>query len=623
MERNAPQQASEVPPEPRRTNLRLREALDLFLSGQYEKVTDRELGLLRDTLDQLLALEDPAPNHLRLKDLIEQVLANHEVLQTAEAAVRTEEAAAAPAAEDRLAVAAVLAQARKEQVRDLDDIPVSLSCLVFRHKGTLVIEGDVPDNLLVEARGGLRVEGFLFGHALAGGKIQVRENIQGGWVVSRRGDVQAGRVLAGSRVIAPRGAVRADQIQNAAMVFAADIAVSDNLLGGAVYCRSLKVGGAIVSAKLQVLREVTAGAIESQGGDSTVIVFPSVITSQVYGQPLDDALLISLATVSRQRYRTEVWRQLTGLTRRHVRRLHQLALFALSPAGVSDKAALTALHDGAALSYYGAVLLAGADALQRVVHEAVALGADVQVPIINAGVEESCLIGRLVEKELEQIGKTLADTVQNRLVSECRHLTNSARKLRETAIVKGPLDKVTGAIDRRLRELQSVLAATEADMARREPTLAGALGQKLIQEEDLELLAAEVFTRAEMGAADTNTQPVLQDALFQQIRVSAARHLKHMEQWEEAIRTSPDPEKAHESPGGAGIAIYPPLTETARRAAAGRFSAGTTLTLHTLVSQGDGQDSSGSYSLRLRETLETPAAFVIENGRFRPTPWTP
>ncbi len=193
----------------------------------------------------------------------------------------------------------------KQIIHVLGGIPVDLTVRVYEVEGHITIKGDIPDDALVLAkRGCVTVEGYALGHILASGDISVKQNVQGVWLISVRGDVRVRNVLRGAKLVAQMGRVQCAAVESPDLLYGRlGVSVEGEARGGILKGRSISIGGSAIGVEIHAVASVRSERFMLGPGGSSTVYLCKALTSEAYGRPISgEALKLKLA-ITRDRLR--------------------------------------------------------------------------------------------------------------------------------------------------------------------------------------------------------------------------------------------------------------------------------------------------------------------------------
>ncbi|GAF81889.1 unnamed protein product, partial [marine sediment metagenome] len=151
--------------------------------------------------------------------------------------------------------------------------------------------------------GHLSVEGHVEGHLLATGDITVDGNVQGGWIISREGNITVKRILSGTKVVAVLGNVHCIGVEHPQRIFAwQHLQVEEKVFGGRLFAQSITVKGDVASAALFSVGPISVRALVVNPRGETVVCLRDVLTSQDYGRPISDPLMQAWRVQGKHQY---------------------------------------------------------------------------------------------------------------------------------------------------------------------------------------------------------------------------------------------------------------------------------------------------------------------------------
>ena len=296
--RRCPPNPPGVPGRENRSQYALRAAIDKVLGEDFDSLTADETALLRATHAGVTQRKKKDKQSKRLAHILTKVVA---ALDARGAMVQeaplfsTYEAAATEATRssgrtNRIDPDAEFRNKVPSPVSLLDGIVTQVNARVFEYKGETIVEGNLPNDVLLRVMGGgLTVNGLATGHAVVDGDIHVAGNAQGGTLISRHGDIRVDRALLGVSLIAKRGDVHCAYAESPRTLFAWDaLTIEGALVGGRAYASALAVKDEISGAEVHCCGAVHAGAMRASSLGTNVIVLRRQLTCDDYGRPTDE-----------------------------------------------------------------------------------------------------------------------------------------------------------------------------------------------------------------------------------------------------------------------------------------------------------------------------------------------
>lgn len=295
--RSCPPTPPGVPGRENRSQYALRLAIDKVLDENFDSLTANETALLRATHAGVTQRKKKDEQNKRLAHILTKVVAALDArgatVQHAPLFSTFEEAATEVTRQSGRTNHVDPDAAFRDKVHSpvslLDGIVTQLNARVFEYKGDTVVDGNLPNDVLLRVvGGGLTVHGLATGHAIVDGDIRVDGNVQGGTLISRNGAIQVDRVLLGASLIAKSGDINCNYAESPRTLFAWDALTIDGaLVGGRTYAATVNVKEEISGAEVHSCGAVQAGAVRTAAMPS-VVVLRRQLTCDDYGRPTDE-----------------------------------------------------------------------------------------------------------------------------------------------------------------------------------------------------------------------------------------------------------------------------------------------------------------------------------------------
>jgi Flagellar Assembly Protein A beta solenoid domain len=325
-----------------RTQLALREAIDKVQEDRLHEISKDEIKLLLGAHDaHSRRVANGAVSDTRLRDLLETVLSKIAAYQrdtngSADHSVFESYAVGKDIIDDETIRNEVVAATDfddipRSPVSILEEVEVDLHVRVFEYTGNTSIEGDIPQDVLVRvSHGNITVHGFVSGVVVASGSITIEGNIQNGILIADEGEISVERILIGSVVIAKKGGITCHHLEAPETTFAWDhLHVLGPILGGKLTAGSIDVEGKVVGAELSSCGKVTVDSIETGSKNPTTVYLRGTITCEDYGRTLGGhhAKLRNEANDLADKIRTA--EEMDRLTHHQIHNAHRTSLFYL------------------------------------------------------------------------------------------------------------------------------------------------------------------------------------------------------------------------------------------------------------------------------------------------------
>ncbi len=505
-ERSARARKAGNEPSCQRSNLALRAAIDLFMAHDYVAVLQKDLALLRDTHARLesLVATDSSPNHVRLSNLIADCLAAYGDWQSKQPTHRdaaapvpphpqppTVEHPAGSASVQSVVAREFLSHAgMRETLQAIEGVPITASLRVLKHVGALCLDGELSEEFLLDIQaGGVEIHGGVSGFIVADGDITVDGSVQGGWVFSRKGSIQAGRVLAGSVLIAPRGSINTGGTENPRLIYCGLDYATVGVRSGSYFARNFKADEGIRNARIHVRGSITAASIEQDPNDDVAgIQFRIAQTCHDFGRPIEEGVTSTLRNFARIRYRRRIAAALLVYLERELLALQRLRIFAVQ-SGAADATAVAPICAAQGELALLGVLLEAGEGLKEIMVLSENTGQGVEGSLLSVGIEESTACLGTLAREIKMMCRGYVRD-KEALEAPCRHIASFAKKLKDTLrLGQGP-DKLIYDFDFRMDEWRTQAAQAAEALALHEDTMAQMMGPTVWQVEDTDRLGA-------------------------------------------------------------------------------------------------------------------------------------
>ena len=497
-----------------RTNNALRTAIDLFLIKDFPNAKEGDLKVLQDTqakLRQMEGGEAPSPNQVRLLQLIDRCLENHaDWLQTQSAEVgqpsegeSAETSAHAPSSLPQessgtvtLDAASLLTMAGpREPLTDIEDIPHTAFVRRIEHRGDLSVVGDCEEGLFIRVHEGcVRIKGAVSCIIVADGDIAVSNNLQGGWLLSRRGSVSVARVLSNSRLIAPGANITAAALEHAALVYCGGTAsIAGDVIGTTIYANSLVVGETVRHSAIQILERLEARAMESSPREPTTVSFCAALLCDDYGRAGIEKVEPGLRQLARSHVRRRVVPALATFYREERLNVCRARVFVLR-AGKEGAATARTLRSGHATYATLDFIVTLSEAIKDMFALGERLGSELLATLVKGVLEEATGFVNTILKETVSMSKEYVADV-SLLDAPCRQVLNLAKKLPEGLRAKTGVPKLLYDFDIRIDEWRQAAEKGRMHSTESLPRVAEVLGEAVFAVTEcatLEALAARL-----------------------------------------------------------------------------------------------------------------------------------
>ncbi len=553
-ERAARERKTGDDPSCQRSNLALRAAIDLFMAQDYSAVLQKDVALLRDTRTRLEALvvTDSSPNHVRLSNLIAECLAAYEDWRSKQPASDDAPAPAAtpakPVVSEKPGETGAVHSANtreflshagmRETLQGIEGIPLAASLRILKHDGALCLNGELSEEFLLDIQGGgLEIHGGVSGFVVADGDITVQGSVQGGWIFSRKGNIQAGRVLAGSVLIAPLGGISTGGTESPRLIYCGlDYATDQGVRSGTYFSRNFKSGGGIRNARIHVRGTITAPSIDQDPNDDAAgIQFRIAQTCHDFGRPIGESVSGALRNFARLRYRRRIAAALLVYLERELLALQRLRIFAVQ-SGAADATAIAPIRAAQGELALLGVLLETGEGLKEILVLGENTGQGMEGALLSVGIEESTACLGTLAREIKMMCRGYVRD-KEALEAPCRHIASFAKKLKDTLrLGQGP-DKLLYDFDFRMDEWRAQAAQAAEALALHNETMAKMMGPTVWQVEETERLGALVARMIQSAEENGKLPRVLSAREMGALREHAEQHTGSRKAWRENLAT--------------------------------------------------------------------------------------
>lgn len=454
-----------------RTNNALRTAIDLFLVKDFPNAKEGDLRILQETQIKLRQMGDgaePSPNQVRLLQLIERCLENYSEWSGAQATAESPASAAAEPSQERVSTPPLPAESSgaitldaaslntmagpREPLNEIEEVPHTAFVRRIEHRGDLSVVGDCEEGLFIRVHdGGVRVKGAVSCIIVADGDIVVSGNLQGGWLLSRRGSISVARVLSNSRLIAPVANVSAAALEHPALLYCGGTAsVTGDVLGTTVYAGSLLVGETVRHSAIQLLDRLEAHTMESSPREPTTVNFCAALLSDDYGRAAIENVEPALRHLARAHVRRRVVPALVAFYREERLNICRTRLFVLR-VGREGVSTARALRDGHAVYATLELIVTLSEAIKDMFALGERLGDELLSTLIKGVLDEATGFVNTILKETVSMSQEYVADV-SMLDAPCRQVLNLGKKLPDGLRLKTGVPKLLYDFDIRLDE---------------------------------------------------------------------------------------------------------------------------------------------------------------------------
>jgi hypothetical protein len=197
-----------------------------------------------------------------------------------------------------------LKQAEPRDVKLFAGLDAPVRGPVLLHTGDVKIIGDIPEDCaVVVEEGACYVRGDVHGKLAAARNCEILGAVSG-IVVTRRGQIRAGKVVHPARVISKEGSVAVLCTESPRLIFAAnDLRVARGGIGGKYRAHEVIFEGPILGGEVHVSGKCTGTFFEATDERALAIVLRRTLSCRDYGEVLthESSRLLTAAMYIRQR----------------------------------------------------------------------------------------------------------------------------------------------------------------------------------------------------------------------------------------------------------------------------------------------------------------------------------
>lgn len=612
----------------RRTNQMLRYALDKYLLGEHDRVNEFDVYLFRATFQKLAEIPEPSAGQTRLRNLVEGALAQYaalaERLDTAGPGGSGE--AEASGALDGTTTARIVQASDffvdlpRKAAPAVGGIQLDAQVRVYEQQGPLTLHGDVPEDAMLIVRGGdLVLHGMLLGHAYAEENVKVLGNVQGGTVVSERGNIEAGRVLPGACLSAPKGTIQVAALERPGRVFAGRaLQVAGSVRGGTLFAGGIQVQGQVSGATIHVLGGISASEIQSDAREPTRIYCRNVLTARDYGRAVPEEIAARMRGLSRIQFRAQVGTQVMSLIHAELCAAQRAVLYLISGPKLENPT-LEVLRTTQSQAVYCAILAAAAEGALQVILDVHDMDRSLLRSAALYVAEECHTMIRSLEHDIAGLPDEIARSSKEALHAGCRHLSNLARKLQEATLDRGDLQGAFQAILSRAQEWRSSAENAEARLTSFQPVLAAAIGSAAPVAQPGDKLQILMQHGIEQAKKDPNRARLADGVLFRSMLSHVERYQASLNQWTAQITAARQEwEDVQTALAEEAWLTRRPDASVQRSIRADNFSSGVLLAMSSAYQRGE--DFDDAPAIQLAMPISSPTAFVVHGVQLRRLP---
>jgi hypothetical protein len=218
----------------------------------------------------------------------------------------------------------------RESIDQLGDIEVDITAARYEITGDIEIQGDVPEDVLLEVQGSVEVRGFAGGHIHATQGITVHGNTSGAYILSDDGDIAIDKILAGATVIARNGEIQTQRIEDPACLFGWNgVRIAGDAVGGRLMGRTVSITGQAAGVEIHAVDRIEAGAFASLQRSLTVLCLRGSIRSEEIGRVMEDDERKLLRGMGKHRYTERTMARLMAYATRDLENSLRSALYFL------------------------------------------------------------------------------------------------------------------------------------------------------------------------------------------------------------------------------------------------------------------------------------------------------
>jgi hypothetical protein len=597
--------------ETRRQQAVMRTAIDKILQNRWSSVTPDDVALLRGAYQEITSQRKP---NERLRALLAKVLATVDAHapRFENALLDAGDVYSAPSWDvTPVPVSDALPEKVPTRLSNLEGLPVDLHVRTYLFEGDTILDGDVSaDVFLTVSAGRVRVLGSVSGHIVADGDIKIDENVLGGTLISRHGEIEAGRVMMGSTVVACGGSVHCERIEAPERAFAWDtIHVQDKALSAEIAARNVTIGDDAVSCTITSCGSVRAKALCSGARGDTVVRLQKELTCELWGRDLPKDGL------ERQRQVRDLQQQITQAeaadryTHRMIQDCHRTALYYLLSG--AESAALTLALQGKRTRE---------ENLRRILALGEGIASHYRHVIEQGETEDSAALAKYFkeqEKSIEYLQKDFASIPDELSSGDKRYAVDRLAEIHGLARLVheavGTPDAMT-ALEERLEKRLSTLRRTMDHLKRDIASTLQSLGipqsklNEIEQTGDLGTLV--IHTRDKALASTPEVQQRARSPLIRLLLSSADRYARTLDnRRENIVELRSELRNLRNALSNDRLILFSERSPQSCFVEADRFDAGTVITASTVKKTGF--DSRLARVIQLDKPLEQRTKFVL------------
>ncbi len=337
----------------KRTQVVLRGVIDKIQQDRWSELSEEDVQLLRGTKESLERRQSAGVgDHDRLIAMLTGALGKYETRQSLTLRlIKSGSAKSAGAADDDVEVIEGIPsgaghhaeiknrlnskdafQGGKAVRRNvIEGINAGRSVRYFEYTGETEIDGEIPADVHVNVKhAGVTITGMVAGCVTATNAITIRGNVQGGLVISKKGNIVLEGALVGSHVVAKSGSVTAGEVDAAQCIFGwRGVRVNGNVFAGKICGPIIEVTGN-VGGELHCCGPATVHTmLAANRRTPAVACLYRQLTCEDYGQFMDKATDERRQRVAQLDVNIEAAEHMNRFAMRLARNCYRTALFYL------------------------------------------------------------------------------------------------------------------------------------------------------------------------------------------------------------------------------------------------------------------------------------------------------
>ncbi len=441
--------------EDKRTQLALREAIDKAQSESFDTLTGDEVRLMKGSYEALMTKSPMArKKNERLLHLLGEAIAKYEKFNHSKGGRKSAEAPTLDSLDDeflgsdkdqsmrnnpkyREDAAPLFHEAVLKTRNRLDTIEVDLNVRIVERNGQTSIHGSLPaDTLLVVRNGGVYVDGLVTGNILSEGDVVINGNVQGGWIVSTKGDVLAQRILLGSKVISKSGSVVCEQMESPDCVFAwRKVLVKGSILGGKVYGGAIEVGSKVKSVEMQTCGEIQVERVEGTGRHPSAICLRKTMDCEIYDAVMEPNMLKMQKELKECNTTIETATRMTRFTQSIIHSCYRTALFYMLGGAESGTTALV-FHENQIITVNLAPIVAIAESVMEYYRPFTEKFEYIDEHEAEAFTTDSFKSISYIRESVESMPQDFGTRYKSILMGACNYLASHTKKLLKALLTR-------------------------------------------------------------------------------------------------------------------------------------------------------------------------------------------